>query len=736
MVLVDTSTMVTALVAVGLLITVLGLRRRAAQAANEPRTWSLMLLGVASISGSVLVGKGVDAVAPDGGAFVRSVGCVLACATFYEALTTWNRRRIVVIERGETLNGLSAAMVGVALANLIAGHFRHPGPGLPQWQLQASLWVVSALIVVLGTALTIARISGLLRDPRIWLVTIAIGAAAGTELTGLTMHGPTWRPIEAVWLSVAALIVLSVMLAPRPGSTPSVAAAEQATIFGALTVLFVAIAILTVDNDFAADSSRWPTLYAVAGGIGASVRVVRLVRDLSSLAQSRREALTDELTGIANRRALLAAIDEALLTVGSTTLLIIDLDRFKAINDRYGHAAGDQVLRHMATTFEALIPARGLLARLGGDEFAVLLTDAEPGMPSALARSLAQAAAPLSDVKGQLLQVGASVGVATVESPGVLGGELLRQADAAMYQAKTSGSGVSLYDGVVDAVAQERLELVEDLHQALAGPDEQRDQIVVYFQPQLDARTGRVMGAEALVRWQHPRLGLLAPDLFIDLAEQNELMASLTDRVMREAARQAARWRAGGHRLRVSVNLSASCLSHDSLLPLLDDVLETGLTARDLVLEVTETSLMKDPELALAAMRQIADRGVGISIDDYGTGYSSLSYLNHLPATELKIDRSFTARITNDPRTAAIVAGTVELAHHLGMRLIAEGVEDNETLTEMIRLGCDETQGYLHSRPLPAEMFLEWLRSHSAHPVSPASAVTVPVRPKASVVVR
>jgi diguanylate cyclase (GGDEF)-like protein len=450
-----------------------------------------------------------------------------------------------------------------------------------------------------------------------------------------------------------------------------------------------------------------------------------LVHDLSNLAQSRHDAMTDELTGIANRRALLAGIDAALLTADSTTLLIIDLDRFKAINDRYGHEAGDLVLRHMVKTFSALMPEDAMLARLGGDEFAVLLTDAEPGVAVELARSLALAAAPLSDVKGRLLQVGASVGVATVDNSRMDGGELLRRADAAMYLAKSSGSGVGVYDGMVDAVAQRRLELIEELHRALTGSAVEREQIVVYFQPQLDTGTGRVTGAEALVRWQHPRRGLLVPDLFIDLAEENELMAPLTGRVLREAARHAARWRGAGHPLRVSVNLSASCLSHASLLPLIDEVLGAGLAAQDLVLEVTETSLMRDPELALVAMQRIADRGVGVSIDDYGTGYSSLSYLNDLPATELKIDRTFTARVTSDPRTVAIVAGTVELAHRLGMRLIAEGVEDEQTLTEMIRLGCDETQGYLHSRPLPAEVFLAWLVA------DPAGSVTTPaVRPE------
>jgi diguanylate cyclase (GGDEF)-like protein len=633
--------------------------------------------------------------------------------------------RLGEVDPYEALNGLSAALVLVAVGNLAFPHWIDPVSGLAAWQFQVSLWGGSALFVMFGASLSITAIAGLGRDARIWLLVAGIGVTTAMALGHLALNGSARSPVEAIWLVTAVLIVLSVAIDPQPGPTPAAAVtiAGRATIFGAMIVLICGVAVLTLD-DLALDDSRMPAAYALAGVFGAMARVAGLVHDLSALSQSRHEALTDELTGIANRRALLAAIDRALLNATSTTLLIVDLDRFKAINDRYGHDVGDQVLRNMAGAFQALMPENALLARLGGDEFAVLLIDAEEEAPTELARRLARAAAPLSDVKGRLLQFGASVGVATVATRGVLGGELLRQADAAMYLAKTSGLGVGRYDSAVDALAQERLELVEDLHRALAGSQLDREQIVVYFQPQLATATGRVTGAEALVRWQHPRRGLLAPDTFIELAEQNELMGALTDRVLREAAHQALRWRATGHPLRVSVNLSASGLGSDSLLLLIDEVLATGLMAEDLVLEVTETSLMKDPESALAAMRRITACGVGISIDDYGTGYSSLSYLNDLPAIELKIDRSFTARITSDPRTVAIVAATVDLAHRLGLRLVAEGVEDEAALTEMARLGCDETQGYLHSRPLAPEPFLAWLTRVDERPPAAVEQAT------------
>jgi diguanylate cyclase (GGDEF)-like protein len=609
--------------------------------------WRLMLSGVVLLVGfSLLTLVFSDSAI---GAVTFGVGGMLVCAPLYQGLVRWNQLRIRSRDSADWLNGLSAVLVLTGSGTLL-----RPWIGLEGGSF------ATAQVLLLGWA--------------------AVVTVSGT----------------AVWMSVLGRLLR-----------------DRATVIGSLVVLVAGVAVLVANAELArrSDGSRLASFYAVAGMLGAGVRLVRLVRDLAELARSRREALTDELTGVANRRALLAAIDQALAPGGArvTTLLIVDLDRFKAINDRYGHAAGDELLRHMAEAFAEQVPAGGLLARLGGDEFAVLLREAGMAEAVLVARSLARAAAPLSDVKGRVLQVGASVGVARLDTSGWAGGELLRRADAAMYQAKLSGSGVQVYDSELDAAAQHRLELIEDLHRALSERAGDAGQIVVYFQPQLTTGTGRVAGAEALARWRHPRHGLLAPETFIHLAEDNGLMPILTALVVREAAAQAARWRADGHELRVAVNLSAGCLAHPALLPLIDEVLDGGMPARDLVLEVTETSLMTDPGPALGVMQRIAERGVGISIDDYGTGYSSLRYLNDLPATELKIDRSFIVGTMGDPRTWAIVAATVELAHRLGMRLVAEGVEDGETLARLHELGCDETQGYLHSCPLPAEGFAQLL---------------------------
>jgi diguanylate cyclase len=714
------------IVAIALLAALISIGRSRPQVVSEHRVWRMMLLAVAIVSASALAAQGVAALGlpADVRHLVFSTGCLAACAPTYQALVQWNRSRTGMSDPSESLNGLSAVLVLAALGNLILARVGPEQPEATAWQTQVSLLVACALLVLLGTAASVSVIGGLIHDRRLWLVGTALGLVTGTELVALFVGDHSLAVTMPIWLFGGGLIASCALI--LPGAVTVRSATDQATIMGALLVQSVGIVLLTVDNQLQVDGNLLATEYAAAGVIGASVRVLQLVRDLAHLTRTRHQAMTDELTGIPNRRALLMAIDDALPSAHAASLLIVDLDRFKEINDRYGHAAGDRLLRHTAQAFAAQLPAGAFLSRLGGDEFAVLLTDSGCPRAADLALDLARAAAaPLSDLKGRLLQVGASIGIATVELPGVGGGELLRRADTAMYQAKTSRSGIRVYDSALDAAAQERLELTEELRLALKGPASTGDQIVVHFQPQLNIGTAAVVGAEALVRWRHPRLGLLAPDHFIDLAEQNGLMPALTERVLREATDQAAHWRNAGHRLRVSVNLSAAGLASGGLLALIDEVLAVGMPARDLVLEVTETSLMKDPTQALESMNRIAARGIGISIDDYGTGYSSLSYLNDLPATELKIDRCFTARATSDPRTAAIVAGTVELAHRLGIRLIAEGVEDDATLAMLTELGCDDSQGYLHSRPLPAEEFRSWLDTRAAAAFSP-SAPPVP----------
>jgi diguanylate cyclase (GGDEF)-like protein len=715
------SMLATGLIAAGLLESVVRLRPQAEE--RERQAWRWMLLGASIIGASVLLATAVDAFDRRGGDppgpagdLIFALGCALACVFVYQGLIFWIQVRTGTSSAGELLNSIGAVLLVVAIGDLLQVHYGRSLHGLEQWQLQAGLLAVGTAIISLGTVLWIVPVAGLAGDLRAWLITLALVGAVAADVVVVLAGSAERLAARPIWLLAGALIAVCVMLEaspePRPGGL-----INQSSIFGSLVVLLAGVIILAFES-LSGITSRAATVVVLTGVLAASIRILRLVRELSHLATTRHQAMTDELTGIPNRRALLRSIDVALELPSSTCLMIVDLDRFKEINDRYGHAAGDLLLQHVAEVFAGQVPEAGLLARLGGDEFAVLLKDVPTETALEIAQALVLAPTPIEDGEGHILQVGASIGIASTEGTAINGGELLRRADAAMYQAKTSGEGVRVYDEDLDAAAQERLELIEDLHMALEGPAPHNEEMVVYFQPQLEVSSGKVTGAEALVRWQHPRHGLLAPDTFLDLVEETGLMPALTERVLREALAQAERWHKAGHLLRVSVNLSTTSLIDPTLLPLIDEVLFGSIAPEHLVLEVTETTFMSNPEQALMTMQRITERGAGLSIDDYGTGYSSLSYMNDLPATELKIDRSFTTRTISDPRTAAIVAGTAELAHRLGMRLVMEGVEDRATLEMISILGCDESQGYLHSRPLPAEIFFAWLQDKEGDPLT------------------
>ena len=697
--------------------------------AAELSIWRWMLLGVGLIGAAVLVAgvfNVLDEVSGSGN-MVFNAGCLLACGAFYQSLVRWNRAQTLTSDPGDWLSGLSSVIILASIGYLLV-EARNDRVGiLPPGSVQLDVVLCSAVFVVLCTAVAASTVGDLRQDVRIRLVAGAMATVAAGEVLVLVLPDGA-RPVQqTAWLLAAAGIALCAKVAP-PADEPR-PATNPAAIIGSLVVLVGGLAVVTVNTGLFFSVDHVVTALAAIGTLGTAVRIIRLVQDLTQLTKTRYEARTDELTGLSNRRALLEAIDR-MLGSGAATLLIVDLDKFKIVNDRYGHATGDLVLRNVAAAFATIVPPNALLARLGGDEFAVLISDEPIDTATILARSLAAALLPITEVNGRSVEVVASVGVSRMPA-GADGSILLHQADAAMYQAKLSGADVCVYDGNLAAEAQERQALIDDLHLTLNDGTGAGEQIVVYYQPQLEIATRRVVGAEALVRWMHPRLGLLAPDQFIDLVEQSGLMNHLTARVLAQSAEQAQRWLAAGHPLRLSVNLSASSLSDSDTLAVVDHILRWGLAPERLVLEVTETSMMVDPVQSLTAMRLITERGVAVSIDDYGTGYSSLSYLNDLPAKELKIDQTFVARISRNPKTAAIVAATVALAHQLGLRLVAEGVEDEATFQMLAGMGCDESQGYLHSKPLDSEMFMAWLIAYpGAGPVpAPRSSAGLSLLP-------
>lgn len=652
---------------------------------------------------------------PHGAAF--TAGAVLTAAALYHGLVHWNRIRSALSDPGDWLNGVSAGAAVLAVGNLLVGDA--PGSA-PWWATQLVLVRLAALLVALGTAGTVLAIAGLRRDLRAWALALALALVAAIELTAL-LRGPGATPGAVVVVAWAGLVLVTAVLrVGRARALPPQEAASQDTTLGALVVMAAGVVILVVDALLPGENPVSSALAAVAV-VGGGARVLRLVRDLAQLATVRQEARTDPLTGVANRRALVEHV-RAVAADPRGALLVIDLDRFKEVNDRFGHAVGDGVIRAAAARLAGTVGSRGLVARLGGDEFAVALVDADADAAVALGRDLRRELTRPIGVEGRVVRLEASVGVATTAVGARAASGLLRCADAAMYDAKAAGGGVRLYDRESDARARDERDRVDALRRALDVDGHPRDgRITTHFQPQVDAADGRVVGAEALVRWEHPEHGVLPPSAFLALAEEHGLMGRLTRRVLDQATHAAADWADQGCAVRVAVNLSTSSLGEPGLLEVVDDALaRSGLAPGALVLEITETTLMDDPDRAVEVTHRLANRGIGLSIDDYGTGYSSLAYLNDLPAEELKLDRSFTARALADPRTRAIVSGTVELAHHLGLRLVAEGVEDRETEELLRALGCDRVQGYLHGRPMPAAAFARWLRTRPAGPVAPA----------------
>ena len=422
------------------------------------------------------------------------------------------------------------------------------------------------------------------------------------------------------------------------------------------------------------------------------------------LSDARRQAVTDELTGLGNRRALFEHGEARLQAADHThrlALILIDLDNFKEINDTFGHHAGDKLLRETARRLAARTVAPDLLVRLGGDEFALLITLGPADDGGEITERILDRVVQPFVIDGARVHVDASAGVAEREDTSLQIVALLRRADVAMYAAKDARSRVELYRSQLDTANRARLETIQDLDAALI-----HHQFVLHYQPKIDVATGSTFGAEALVRWQHPTRGLLYPDAFLPLVEQSGLMSPLTQLVLEAAVGQLASWRRAGLDISVAVNLSASDLLDESLAERIAGLLaEHEVPASALELEITESVIMIDPERAREVLEALHVLGLRIAVDDYGTGYCALAYLRDLPIDELKIDRSFIANVTTDPRSAAIVRSTVELAHALGLKVVAEGVEDQQALDALAGFGCDYAQGYHFSRPLPAEDF-------------------------------
>jgi diguanylate cyclase (GGDEF)-like protein len=447
-------------------------------------------------------------------------------------------------------------------------------------------------------------------------------------------------------------------------------------------------------------------LQTLTGHLAVAIRSTRLVERLGY------DATHDSLTGLVNRSHLSERIQQALATkTAQSAVLLLDLDRFKEVNDVLGHEVGDRLLMVVADRLRECVPAEATVARLGGDEFAILIPELTGGVEGAasLAEEVAEQLAQPVRFDEAMLTPECSIGVAVTNGPSAQI-DLLRQADTAMYEAKANHCRFSVYGPEMDRGRIERLALLADLRVALNTNPEQ---LIMHYQPKIDLTTGAVTGVEALVRWNHPTLGVLGPDRFIPLAESTGLIEALTPLVLEAALLQCRDATSEGRPISVAVNLSARNISDPELPDRVAQTLErTGMPASRVILEITESSVMGDPEQTLPVLHRLRDLGVCLSLDDFGTGYSSLSYLQRLPVGEVKIDRSFVMGLSGDDQvsTRALIRTILGLGAALGLRIVAEGIEDQATLDELRALGCDIAQGYYISRPMSATDLEKWLQ--------------------------
>lgn len=581
---------------------------------------------------------------------------------------------------------------------------------LPAWQLAFGALVMGAGISAMHyTGMAAMRMQpGIDYDPTLFSTSllIAVGASGAALWIAfrLRQHAPNVRLIRAgaaviMGVAIVGMHYTGMAAAQFPAGSFCGAAANGLSGNGLDNlVLITTLAVLSI-------------------ALLTSILDARLEARTASLAQSLTEAnreltqlaLHDTLTGLPNRMLLADRIDQGISRVdnegGCLALMFIDLDGFKPVNDAFGHHMGDQLLREVSLRLREDLRGQDTLARIGGDEFVLLVQLSEPDDAMSLAARQVSLIARAFRVAEHDLQISASVGIALYPGNGQTAHELLMNADAAMYHAKGTGkNGYSFFDVSMNSNARKQLQLLQDLRNAV-----DQSEFSLHYQPKFDAHNGRPVGAEALLRWEHPTQGMLLPDKFIELAEKTGLIIPIGEWVLNEACRQMREWYVLGYtHWRIAVNLSALQFCHAGLVQSVAKALATHhLPANSLTLEITETTAMSDADASMTVLQELSDMGVDLSIDDFGTGYSSLMYLKRLPANELKIDRGFVRDLERDSDDAAIVSAIVALGQALGLRIVAEGVETGSQQDFLTQLGCDSLQGYLLGHPLPAERFMK-----------------------------
>ena len=648
------------------------------------------------------------------------------------------------VERRRTVNAaFDAVVLAVATAILVGygGQLARAVPGDPV------LWVMVLLAVLSGTVAFVAAVGSegipAVVSPTVCfgfaiLLVWGLGPAVVAQAVAVVMVA--WRLRRPVLDAARAIARYTLALAasssvlwlgnpdPFDEDGPTNILVDAISVVGAATAWLVTYALLFLGTRLATGRSlrlavaivRDQVLYKAALlvlspvlALAALINVVLLplvliplyaVQRMARLSVERDQAArVDPLTGLANRTGLKSAYERLRYEDTPATLLMLDLDRFKQVNDALGHDVGDRLLVAVAERLPAVPAERGVVARLGGDEFAVLTTGDDPRR---LADRVAAGVGRPVWLDALRVDVTASVGVATATADEEFT-LLMRRADVAMYDAKQRGGRVADYDPRVDRGSPDQLALLADFRQALESAD---DQVSVHYQPQVALGSGAVEGVEALLRWRHPRLGMVSPRDILALVEHTPVMVMLTARVIETVAAQLAAWAAAGITLRASVNVSARDLFSDDVIVHLREALRRWeLPADRLQVEITESALLADLRRAEEPLRRIAALGVGISLDDFGTGYSSLQHLRRLPIDEIKIDRTFVSGMPESRDDAAIVRSTINLARSLHLRTVAEGVE-TDLVDRLVRdAGCTLSQGWHTARAMPADALTAWL---------------------------
>jgi diguanylate cyclase (GGDEF)-like protein len=620
----------------------------------------------------------------------------------YLALVLMVRKEASRLVPATWLDGVVAGLGAAALCAAFAfGGIQHVAGG-------GGLEVATNLAYPIGDVLLLAMVIGgsslIAGAPRAtWLLFAAgcavnsvgdtvnlVGSAAATH-TGTVMLATAW-PTALLLMSIAAWTlsgradVLSVR--PAPGFLlPAL---------GAVCGLAVLVAGASHRVNSVAIGCAGATLLVVGARLGLSLRSLRTLTE-----QRYCQSITDHLTGLCNRRRLTAVL-RSCLHEGEprpVAFLFVDLDRFKEVNDSFGHSAGDELLVQIGPRISTCLGDSDLLVRIGGDEFAVILVDAGREYAAEVATRVSQALREPFELEMVSVAIGASIGIALAPDHAADAAELMRCADQAMYRSKLAGVPHEVYDPALDVEA-DRLALVDDLRTAIA-----ERQLEMHYQPQIDLRDNTITSVEALIRWPHPRRGFIAPLEFLPLAEEAGLMRALTELVLDESLAQCAVWRTQDPDLSVSVNVSATNILDVGFTDMVRERLERHrVPPCALVLEITETTIISDFARCRIVVDELCALGCRVSIDDFGAGFTSLPYLSRLTIGELKLDRSFLTELasTNHSRDLALIQATIQLAHALGLQVVAEGVEEQSTLSMLGRLGCDFAQGYHIGKPAPA----------------------------------